>query len=65
MVEPVLETEKSVVVALAVEEPIAKRILFVSPLLAWTESFANGVEVPTPNFPAAVAAEVYLRAVLK
>ncbi len=37
---PVLEILKSVVVALAVEEEIAKRVVFVSPAFAETESFA-------------------------
>ena len=33
VVEPIFDIEKSVVVALAVDEPIAKRVLAVSPLL--------------------------------
>jgi len=51
VVEPVLEMEKRVVVALWVEEPTAKSALLVSPLLAWTENLANGEEVPTPVVP--------------
>ena len=37
-IEPVLEMLKSVVVAVAVEEPIAKRVLAVSPLFVWIEN---------------------------
>src|SRR5262245_44957068 len=48
LIVPVLEIAKSVVVADAVELPIANRVLAVSPLLAWIESLANGDEVPTP-----------------
>ena len=48
---PVLSIEKSVVVALAVEEPIANRIVLVEPLFAWTESFAHGEEDATPMVP--------------
>ena len=51
VVEPVLETEKSVVVAVAVEEPIAKRVVAVEPLFACTANFANGEEVATPRVP--------------
>ena len=49
---PVLETEKRVVVALAVEEPIANRVVLVEPLFAWTESFAHGVVEAMPIEPA-------------
>ena len=48
---PVFEIENNVEVAEAVEEPIAKRVVAVSPLLACTESFAKGVVVPMPAFP--------------
>ena len=47
---PVLLTLNSVVVALAVELPIAKSVELVSPLLAWMESLANGEVVPMPTF---------------
>jgi hypothetical protein len=53
LTSPVLETLKSVVVAEAVEEPMAKSVLFVLPLNACTESFANGEVVPMPRFPEA------------
>lgn len=51
VVRPVFETEKSVVVADAVEDAIAKSILpcKVSVANACTESFAHGVDVPTPR----------------
>jgi hypothetical protein len=52
---PLLLTLNSVVVALAVEEAIENRFLFVSPLLAWIESLANGEVVPTPTLPPEVA----------
>ena len=42
VVEPMLLTVKRVEVALAVEEPIAKSVVAVSPLLVWIENFANG-----------------------
>ena len=48
---PVLETEKSVVVADAVEEAIAKSVPLTSPSNAWTESLDHGEEVPTPRLP--------------
>jgi hypothetical protein len=48
----VLEILKRVEVAEAVEEPMAKRVVAVSPLLALMESFANGVVEPTPTLPA-------------
>lgn len=51
VVEPVLEMEKSVVVAEAVEEPIAKSVCAVSPLLVWIESLAYGEVEPTPKEP--------------
>ncbi len=51
VVRPVFETEKSVVVAVAVEEPIAKSVVAVSPLLAEMENLANGELVPTPRKP--------------
>src|SRR3989344_2380026 len=37
---PVFEMLKRVVVALPVEDATAKSVVFVSPLLAWTESLA-------------------------
>lgn len=48
---PVLLTLKSVVVALAVEEAIAKRVVPVEPAAACTESFAYGVVEPIPMLP--------------
>lgn len=52
VVEPVFEIEKSVVVPVAVDEPIAKRVWLVSPLLAAIENLANGEVEPMPKFPA-------------
>jgi len=52
VVEPILLTLNSVVVAEAVEEPIAKSILSVSPLLAWIETLANGEDDPKPALTA-------------
>ena len=49
--EPVLSILNSVVVADWVEEAISKSLRFVSPLLAWTESFAIGEVEPTPTLP--------------
>ena len=51
VVLPVFATEKSVVVAEAVEEPIAKRLVLVSPLLVCIESLAYGEDVPMPSAP--------------
>src|SRR5512146_40360 len=48
---PAFEIEKSVVVAAAVDEPTAKRVEVVSPLLVWMENFAKGEEVPMPIVP--------------
>ena len=48
---PVLRTVRSVVVAEAVDEPIAKSVVAVSPLLLWIESLAYGDEVPIPRAP--------------
>jgi hypothetical protein len=53
---PVLEILKSVVVAVAVEEPMAKRVVLVSPVLALMESFAYGVLVLMPTLPVEVTA---------
>lgn len=39
-INPVFITEKSVVVELLVEDPIAKSVWLVSPLFAWTLKFA-------------------------
>jgi hypothetical protein len=44
---PTFETENNVVVALAVDDPMAKSTVFVSPLFAWTDSFAKGDVEPT------------------
>ncbi len=45
---PALLIERSVVVALAVDEPIAKSVVFGSPAFACTDSFANGLVEPKP-----------------
>jgi len=47
---PVFKTEKRVVVAVCVDEAMRKRLVFVSPLFALTESFPKGVVVPMPRF---------------
>ena len=52
VVVPVFDTEKSVEVAEAVDEPMAKRVVAVSPLLAAIENLANGELVPIPMLPA-------------
>ena len=44
-------TEKSVVVAEAVELAMAKSMVLVSPLLAEMESLAYGEVVPSPRLP--------------
>ena len=51
---PILETLKRVVVALAVDEAIAKSVVLVAPLAAAIVRFAYGVVVPTPTNPAEV-----------
>ena len=51
VVEPVFEIVKSVVVAFAVDEPIVKRLVLVSPTFAWIESFADGDVVAIPKSP--------------
>ena len=48
---PTLFTEKRVVVAEAVEEPIANSVVLVEPLFAWTESVAQGVVDAMPIEP--------------
>ncbi len=48
---PVLLIAKSVEVALAVEEPIAKSVVLVEPLLAWISNSANGDVLPTLVLP--------------
>ena len=48
---PTLFTLKSVVVAEAVEEPIANRVVLVEPLFACTERRAKGEVVPMPIVP--------------
>ncbi len=58
---PVLSTLKSVVVALAVDEAMAKRVVFVPPLLAWRESFANGDVVLIPTFPVVLTVSADVR----
>ena len=62
---PVLLIEKRVEVADAVEEPIAKRLVAVEPLFAWTESFAYGDVVAIPMFPLAMVVPVPSRLVPK
>ena len=46
------ETEKSVVVAEAVEEPIANSVVLVDPLFACTDSAPHGEEDAIPIVPA-------------
>ena len=46
-----LETANRVVVAVAVEEPIANSVVLVAPLFAWTESNPYGELVAIPNVP--------------
>src|SRR4051812_10471586 len=48
---PVLLILNRVVVALAVDEPIAKRVVLVEPLFAWMPNVANGDDVPIPILP--------------
>ena len=55
VVKPVLETEKSVVVADAVDDAMANRVVFVSPLLAWMVNLLHGEVVPMPTLPPVVA----------
>ena len=49
---PVLEIEKSEVVAFPVEEATSNKRRFVSPLFACIQSFENGEVEPTPTLPA-------------
>ena len=51
VVVPLFEMEKSVVVEFCVEEPIAKSVVRVEPLLAWIEESANGEVEATPTLP--------------
>lgn len=51
VVEPVFETEKRVVVAVAVEEPIAKSVVLVEPLFAWIANCAHGDVEAIPTVP--------------
>ena len=60
MLLPVFATEKSVVVAEAVEEPIAKSVVAVSPLFVCMENFAYGDEVPMPRAPEVGSVKVEL-----
>ena len=46
---PILFTLNNVVVADCVEEPIAKSVVVVAPLLACTLRFANGEVLPIPR----------------
>ena len=48
---PVLSILKSVVVAEAVEEPMAKSVELVDPLLAWTDNVPHGEDEATPIVP--------------
>ena len=50
-IAPVLLIAKSVVVALAVDEPMLNSDVFVSPLFAWIANLPNGVVVPIPTLP--------------
>ena len=45
------EILNSVVVADAVEDPIANKVVAVSPALVWIANFANGDDEPTPILP--------------
>ncbi len=58
VVEPVFETLNNVVVAEAVEEPMAKSVVLVEPLLAWIENFAQGEEEATPIVPVTASAKL-------
>src|SRR6266404_5572873 len=51
LMTPLFVIEKRVVVELAVELPIANKVVAVSPLLVWIENLANGDEVPMPIEP--------------
>lgn len=51
VIPPVLETEKKVEVALAVELEMAKRTVLVSPVFALMESLAYGEVVAIPMLP--------------
>lgn len=51
VVEPVLLIEKRVVVAVAVDEPIAKSVVLVEPLFAWIANSAQGDEEAMPIVP--------------
>ncbi len=53
MMSPRFVTWKRVVVALAVEEAITKRLVVADPATACTESCANGVDDPIPTEPGA------------
>ena len=44
-------TLKSVVVADAVEEPMAKSVVLAEPLFAWMENLAHGDVVAMPTLP--------------
>ena len=48
---PVLSMLNSVVVAVAVEEPMANNKVFVSVARAWIESLAKGLVEPRPRLP--------------
>ena len=52
--KPVLETLRSVEVAVAVDEPIANSTVLVPPLFACSERLANGEVVPIPKLPVLV-----------
>ena len=56
--DPTLFIKNSVVVAEAVDEPIANKLVIVSPLLAWIENFANDEVEPTDNEPVVGSVEV-------
>ena len=66
VVEPVLEMEKRVEVAkVAVDDPMAKSVVLVSPPLAWIEESAKGEVVPIPTWPVLVMRSRSLPAVFK
>jgi hypothetical protein len=60
VVLPMLETLKSVEVAALVEEPMAKSVVAVSPLLVWMENLAQGDVEPMEKEPEVGSARMLL-----
>ncbi len=54
---PMLSIVRSVVVVADEEEPIAKMVVLVEPLFAWSEKFTHGEVVPIPMLPEKVVVE--------